>query len=260
MAISYRQLTPEIRQKIIDKFNRGMECKEITTKLGLSRRAVRRVLADAGINSKRRNRYTLNENYFDKIDTVEKSYFLGLMAADGCVTLTNYVVFESTEKSLTARFKTALQYDGETRVIYPAGGYQPHYRINFSSKKLATALREKGVIAGRTEAGICYLPSDDFLFAYLLGYFDGDGCAYVNKGRSGGKICIVGSKNFVEQLKQRTGIGTITDHVSGKVHYWNLYHRDHFQQFYDWVYQYPELGLERKRKNVETILESYQNG
>ena len=29
--------------------------------------------------------YQLNENYFETIDTREKAYFLGLLAADGCI-------------------------------------------------------------------------------------------------------------------------------------------------------------------------------
>ena len=28
--------------------------------------------------------YTLNENYFEQIDTQEKAYFLGFLWADGC--------------------------------------------------------------------------------------------------------------------------------------------------------------------------------
>ena len=50
MSISYRQLTPELRQQIIDAFNNRMECRQITEELGLSRRLTRRVLAEAGTN------------------------------------------------------------------------------------------------------------------------------------------------------------------------------------------------------------------
>ncbi|MEM9906077.1 MAG: LAGLIDADG family homing endonuclease [Cyanobacteria bacterium P01_D01_bin.44] len=260
MSISYRQLTPNLRNQIIAAFNNGMECLQITENFGLSNRSVRRVLADAGINSKRRNRYTLNEHYFDSINTPEKAYLLGLMAADGCVTTSNYVVFESTEKSLTTFAKTQLQYSGELRIIYPKGGYAPHYRINFSSQQLASALMQKGVIAGRMESGICYLPDDHFLPAYLLGYFDGDGCAYFNKHRSGGKICIVSSMEFAQQLANRLGMGIVSQHHHQKVYYWTIYHRNHIQRFYNLVYQYPGLGLERKRQNIETILGSYKRG
>lgn len=260
MSISYRQLTPELRQQIIDAFNNGMECRQITKELDLSRRLTRRVLAEAGINSKRRNRYTLNEGYFDVIDTSEKSYLLGLMAADGCVTDSNYVVLESTEKSLTALYKKAIQYSGDLRVIHPKGGYAPHYRINFSSKQMASALARQGVIAGRMESGIFYLPEDEFLPAYVLGYFDGDGCAYFNKKRSGGKICIVCSQPFAQQLAQRLGMGIVSQHHHKKVYYWTIYHRDHIQKFYDLVYRYPGLGLERKRQKIEMILGSNKRG
>ena len=237
-----------------------MECRQITEQLDLSRRLTRRVLAEAGINSKRRNRYTLNEQYFDEVDTSVKAYLLGLMAADGCVTQSNYVVFESTEKSLADLLKEEMQYSGDLRVIHPKGGYAPHYRINFSSKQMASALSRQGVVAGRMESGICYLPEDELLPAYVLGYFDGDGCAYLNKKRSGGKICIVCSEPFAEQLAQRLDMGIVSQHHHKRVYYWTIYHREHIQQFYDLVYQYPGLGLERKRQKIKMILGSYKRG
>lgn len=260
MAVSYRQLTNELRQQIIDAFNSGMECRQITENLDLSRRLTRRVLAEAGINSKRRNRYTLDEAYFNDINTAEKAYLLGLMAADGCVTTSNYVAFESTDKTLTAFCKEAMRYSGDLRVVYPTGGYAAHYRINFSSKQMASALSRQGVIAGRMETGLCYLPEDEFLPAYVLGYFDGDGCAYRSPKRSGGKVCIVCSQNFAEQLAKRLCMGIVSPHHYRKVYYWTIYHREQIQHFYNLVYQYPGLGLERKRQKIEAILGSYKRG
>ncbi|MEM1169631.1 MAG: hypothetical protein AAGJ08_11280 [Cyanobacteria bacterium P01_H01_bin.35] len=99
MGISYRQLTPQLKQQIVQAFEGGMECREIPDFLSVSKRSVPRVLEEVGINTKRKNRYSLDEACFDTIDSQKKAYLLGLMAADGCVTSTNYVVYESTELS-----------------------------------------------------------------------------------------------------------------------------------------------------------------
>lgn len=260
MAIDYRKLTDQHRQQIIDAFSSGMECRLIPPNLDIGDRAVVRILAEAGINTKRRNRYRLNESYFDCIDSPTKAYLLGLMAADGCVTTTNYVVLESIDEELLLLMQGQIEYSGKIRVIYPKGDYVPHYRINFSSKQMAQSLVAKGVFAGRGTSDICYFPETQYLAAYTLGYFDGDGCAYVNKGRSGGKVCIVGSLAVVTGFRDHLKMGVITQHVKRKVHHWNIYGRDDILRFYQLVYQYKGLGLARTKFKTEQILGSYSRG
>jgi hypothetical protein len=260
MVINYRQLTAQHKQQIIDAFSLGIECRNIPAYIGVSDRAVARVLAEADINTKRRNRYTLNESYFELIDSPTKAYLLSLMAADGCVTATNYVVFESIDQELVLLLKSQLDYSGKIRVLYPKGDYAPHYRINFSSQQLARSLVNKGVFAGRGNSDICYFPGSQYLAAYTLGYFDGDGCAYVSKGRSGGKVCIVGSLAVVTGFRDRLGMGMITQHIKRKVYYWNIYGRNDISRFYKLLYQYEGLGLARKKSKIEQILGSYKRG
>lgn len=260
MAISYSQLTPQHRQNIIQAFQQGMECRDIPSYLGVSERSVARVLAEAGINTKRKNRYTLNEGYFDVIDSQVKAYLLGLMGADGCVTSSNYVVFESTQQELVELLKAELQYTGEIRVIDPPGGYASHYRINFSSERLATALSRYAVVAGRGISGVYYFPESNYLGSYLLGYFDGDGCAYVNKNRSGGLVCIVGSLAFTRELAKQVNMGVVVAHHSKSVYYWRIYSRDNIQKFYQLIYNQESLGLKYKKNKIEQILGSYCRG
>jgi len=256
---NYKQLNPDQKQQIIAVFNQGMECRSIPGYLGVSERAVARVLKEAGVNTKRRNRYTLNESYFDVIDSQHKAYLLGLIAADGCVTASNYVALESVDPELTELLKTELQYSGKIRIIQPQN-YAPHHRINFSSQRMAHALYNYGIQPGRTFSGVYYFPEDQYLGAYILGYFDGDGCAYVNLGRSSGLVAIVGSFEFACELARRLGMGSVSEHHLRKVYYWRIYSRQHIKIFYNLIYQYPNLGLQRKKLKIEQILGSYKNG
>lgn len=259
MATPYSQLTLLQKQQIVDAFNRGMECRSISSTFRFSERAVPRVLAEAGINTKRKNRYFLNESYFDIIDSQVKAYLLGLMAADGCVTTKNYVAFESIDQELTELLKQELEYSGAIRVIKPQN-YAPHYRISFSSQQLATALGNLGVMAGRGSSGLYHFPASNYLASYVLGYFDGDGCAYVNPNRSGGLISIVGSYEFVSELARLLNMGIVKEHCSKSVYYWTIYSRKHIEYFYRFVYQYSGFGLQRKKQKIEKILGSYKRG
>lgn len=256
---SYNQLTLQQKQEIINAFNNGMECREIPNYVAVSGRAVARVLNEAGINTKRKNRYTLNESYFDVIDSQVKAYLLGLIAADGCVTKTNYVAFESIDKELTELLSSELQYSGKIRII-KRQDYALHYRINFSSQKISSALYRYDIITGRMFSGVYYFPNSEYLASYVLGYFDGDGCAYVNEGRSGGLVCIVCSFEFACELTRLLGMGSVEKHTLKKVYYWKIYSRENIEAFYKFIYKQPYLGLERKKKKIEKILGSYRRG
>lgn len=259
MLVNYREVSLQQKQQIIDAFNAGMECRNIHSYVGVSGRAVARVLNEAGINTKRKNRYTLNESYFDVVDSQVKAYLLGLIAADGCVTKTNYVAFESIDKELTELLSTELQYSGKIRIVKPQG-YAPHYRINFSSQRIASALCSYNIVTGRMFSGAYYFPESEYLASYVLGYFDGDGCAYVNEGRSGGLVCIVGSFEFTCELARRLDMGFVGEHVLKKAYYWRIYSRQNIEAFYNFVYNHPNLGLQRKKQKIEQILGSYRRG
>ncbi|PSB58524.1 endonuclease [Chamaesiphon polymorphus] len=259
MATGYLQLNTQQKQAILVAFQSGEECRSIPKILGVSGRSVARVLAEFGVNTKRRNRYTLNESYFDKIDTRIKAYLLGLMAADGCVTSKNYVVLESVDRELVELFARAIEYSGEIREI-DRSPHQPHFWINFSSQRLARSLHQWQIITDRMASDSYRFPTAEYLNPYVLGYFDGDGCAYPNKGRSGGLLCIVGSKNFAEELCQVMNMGVTIAHSHNVVYYWRIYSKTNIQKFYDLMYEDPNLGLARKKEKIEQILGSYHRG
>ena len=86
MTKNFSMLTQEEKNNIIQMFYDGKSKDEIIKEANVTRRTYPAVFKEAGINTKRRNKYTLNEDYFEKIDSQEKAYLLGLIASDGCVT------------------------------------------------------------------------------------------------------------------------------------------------------------------------------
>lgn len=105
-----------------------------------------------------------------------------------------------------------------------------------------------------------YFPDSNYLAAYVLGYFDGDGCAYVNPNRSGGSISIVGSYEFASELARLLNMGIVKEHQSKSVYYWTIYSRKNIERFYQFIYQYSGFGLQRKKKKIEQILGGYKRG
>lgn len=79
-----------------------MTCREIGNCLGRSVGSIRKHLPYLGL-SHSRYKYSFNDSYFNTIDTPEKAYWLGFIAADGCIIDTS--AGEGSQK----RVKIALQ-------------------------------------------------------------------------------------------------------------------------------------------------------
>ena len=99
------------------------------------------VILLATINSRKKNRYTVNESYFEKIDTERKAYWLGYLYADGFVGDEHYhnIVFSQKESDryIVEAFARDINFTGEIRIGAPGRGTfkngTPQAIVNFSS-------------------------------------------------------------------------------------------------------------------------------
>ena len=202
---NYNQLTDEDKESIVSLFMEGKQYSEIIEIVGTTRRAVPKVIREAGIQARRKNRYTLNEQYFDNIDTPEQSYWLGMVASDGCITETNYFAISLVDKDVLDKLKADLEYTGEVyQTTHVDDGYnrQPTYRINFSSKPLCDALRRIGIKECKS-LSFNEIPSaipKEFLRDFIRGYFDGDGSIFT------GKVSSTVKGKYYEYITWQAGI------------------------------------------------------
>ncbi len=250
----FDKLTIDDIRSIKELYFNKVSFKEISTQLEVSDRAVRRVLKEAGINTKRKNRYKLDEFYFSQIDTPVKAYLLGLFMADGCVAAHNYLAIQLIDLELLKLFQQELKYTGDIREVLDENLCHLAYRINFSSAQMAADLAAKNKVANTP---IQEIPLIDFVDAFILGYFDGDGCVYKNEDRSGGLISIVSSYVFCKSLQQYFQMGSVSEHESG-VFYWRLFGKVDIQEFFNSIYQF-DLGLSRKKILMSRLLKEYKN-
>lgn len=191
-------------------------------------------------------------DYFDSIDTAEKAYILGLMASDGNVHQ-GRVHFGLQEKDahLVAYVRDRLFPDA---VIYvdPEDGFRS---FAMTCHPMATTLATLGIVERKSR--ILKWPTGlpkAMLRPFLLGYYDGDGCAFVKiKGRyqypdwsvsSGSYEFIAKLKEYVEEstevmlqkIRQRKGKSLYEVAKSGRGAY--IINR--------WLHEGECLGLSRK--------------
>jgi hypothetical protein len=176
-----------------------------------------------------------------------------LIAADGCVTRTNYIALQLNDFELVNLFKNEIGYTGEIREVVRESR-SVAYRINFSSKKMAAVLRAYGIT---TNSQLECAPNGTDVDAFVYGYFDGDGCIHVSSGRSGGLISIVAGEAFCRWLSVHYERGSILAHRSG-MWYWRVFSKADFLWFRAKFEKY-EFGLVRKREKLIELLIGYKN-
>lgn len=203
--------------KIINMYKGGNSYQQISDELGISRATVGRVLHKNNVEIRTDHRsYTLNESFFEVIDSEIKAYFLGLLYADGFVGDGNWsnIVLVQKEEDLDIlyKFKEAIQFTGEIK-NEGKGGFENssvRYGIRFSSVKMANDLRAHGVFRNKSLT-MDELPSMGkwLMRHFIRGYFDGDGSIWFSNNTSNHKMADGGSKTYTYKKYGMSWIGTV---------------------------------------------------
>lgn len=149
-----------------------------------------------------KRKYQIKENYFDKIDTEEKAYFMGFFYADGYNSKNgSSLVISLNIKDIDILYRFSNMILGEEHVsIYDRGpkGKEAVFRIN--SKDLCHRFSELGCPNCKTYT--LEFPKwidDDLLRHFVRGYFDGDGSIILSSRQAK----ITSSKIFNSFLKEK---------------------------------------------------------
>lgn len=160
---------------------------------------------------KKRVKKFYNENFFEKIDTEEKAYFLGLIYSDGCLqhdsnkSLYNVnIKLHIKDKDILEKFIQCIS--GEMELW--KNKQRDMVELKLNGKKIVNDLEKMGVCPNKTFT-IDYPMIDENLERHFLrGYFDGDGCIRINTdkrdGSKRGDLRIVsGSINMLNKINER---------------------------------------------------------
>lgn len=227
------------------------------------------------LGMKKLSPYYYNKQYFYDINTPEKAYWLGFMAADGSVNYRphkrNYetcIKLKSTDINHLRKFNKALEGNVNATISKPRVAYfddqEPvetvSCQIRFYSKEFAEGLMKNGVITNKTYEGIT-IPklNDDLMWMYILGFYDGDGFISAPKDDEpyGYRVGICSADlNVLETFKifmeeQGLTVGNIsTDSLKPGAtvpnYKMDIRHRDSVQKFIDNTYKKSSVYLDRK--------------
>jgi intein-encoded DNA endonuclease-like protein len=267
--LPYNKLSQEIKDLIIKKYyeQKELEFIELADLLKVSERSIGRVLKEAGINNKRKNRYNLNENYFSSIDNQNKAYILGLLYADGFVgdSHFNNIVLSMKDKELVELVGKKIEFTGEVRKC-KKGGFENStegYVLNFSSEKMANNLREWGMFPNKSLV-LNELPKikEELYRHFIRGYFDGDGSIVLSQHSSyhkvGGQIkkyvypsyyfMLLGTKEFLLMIVDKMNLQyfRIDDTKTDAIKSLRVNAKCVFNSIFSYMYDDAEMYLQRK--------------
>jgi len=157
--------------------------KEILAK-GLCSFHYYRKLRGIPLNKPFGRKYSLDEHYFDVIDSPSKAYLLGILLADGCVwkhKLQNsyYCNLMTLDEELIKFLRTEL----DTNYPIKFNTLKRVYSITLCSKAMFFSLKNCGVIPNKTFHTIYPQNLNGFDRDFIRGYLDGDGFIAHERGK-----------------------------------------------------------------------------
>lgn len=214
-------------------------------------------------SSEVKRKYTLDEHFFDKIDTQNKAYILGFLYADGY----NNPINNSIVLSLSLEDKDTLE-----KIRKAIGTNKPLYDYSYVSnfdgkerkmtqlilcgKQISSALYNHGVVYNKTFSLQFPTLSEELYSHFIRGYFDGDGCFSIVKDDHKtlgyrGQCTIMSSTQFSEDLCKKLNSLDIHFHcnlVSQKENnrLIRTSDRKEIKKFFDYIYKDADLYMERK--------------
>ena len=185
---SWGKLPIEIVNNIITLYNSGNSTKNVSELLKVPYSTIIDTLKKHNIILRKRIRkYTLNENYFDIINSEDKAYFLGLLYADGNVVKNKdgyriSIGLQERDSYILDKFAHYCNFNGPILFVKKATErHQNQKLLQIYSKDLYSGARTQGLHDNKTFTLKFPTIDTQYIKHFIRGYFDGDGCVFIKK-------------------------------------------------------------------------------
>jgi len=262
---------PEIIDAWVALYEAGMSFAKIALQYGVNNHVVSDHLRERGIKTRPKGyhsrKYTVGyKDAFKSLDNEQSAYWFGFLSADGCVDKGRRVRLLIHKKDLNhlVAYKNFLKTDYP--ICYRKSDGHPS--LDVICRELAEDLTEKGCTPRKSLT--LQFPNEDvlpreFLWDYLRGVFDGDGCITTSKRADSPRSWhpmvsfATGSTLFAYSLATVLGDrfpSTVLAHPTSNHSAWNVrvVGYKNLEQLYPLFYDNATVWLPRKRVAFEEYL------
>lgn len=275
-----RSFSDNETKQIIQLYNDGLTSLKICTLFRTSKKTILDLLRNNNVlirpNGSVR-KYSLDEYYFNTIDTPNKAQILGMLFADGClVECNNSIQIQLSEKDkdyldfIKRELKTnkPLVEKKSKKFISPSNKREyirnKSFCLTIRSMTLYNSCLNLGLIS-RKSSSITKLPDIpiQFLKSFILGFFEGDGNVYYNKKCRVSRFNILCQENIGDEIikiiKEYTGVilqkrfwGKTKKHLN--LFYIETQKKRDIEILFEWLYKDSEFYMERKHHIFKNII------
>lgn len=264
-----------MENQVIEMYHGGMSAVKIAKELGVTSSKIYWILQKNNVkrrsNKDNSRKYNLEHDFFEKIDTEEKAYWLGFMYADGYLTLSKTgqklvgVTLSSEDKNHIEKFKESIS------ATYPVNVYVTpvefehgivtieYARLIMTSDKMFNDLERQGCFQHKSL--ILEYPSREqvpqsLIRHFLRGYIDGDGCYSDN-------IKILGTYEFLQGINNELGyFHKVSEHSSSSSlgdsnknsGYITIGGKEKMNHLVKWLYEDATIYMNRKYDNAMKLI------
>lgn len=278
------------KQLLKDYFKSSLGAIQIGKKYGLGSQALYLILRAYNLDGKKQSgsppKYHVNKDFFKKIDTKEKAYILGLLYADGNVHGKGITLcLQERDRHILKSISKILDFNGKLHFLPKRKKHhQNQYRLFLYNQDIANDLIKLGCVPAKSLILKFPTPkqvSNKFIRHFIRGYFDGDGCIYVNfknfykrtryNTSLKATISMVSTFSFLRKLKKvcknKLGINfSLTRKIKTDKRYPNnkitseivLTRRESVVKFCEWIYKDSDLFLARKHKKYKDFVKELE--
>jgi len=261
---------------IIKLYQNNMSIVGISNQYTTRKESIRKILKDNDIPKKRNfelynnegfvvnQKYSLDRDYFENIDSANKAYWLGFIFADGNVyfrkcagTLT--ITLQHSDISHLSMFLKCIKSNNIIKTV--THGEFKYCNLIVCNTKLCEDLTKLGCIPKKSLMLQSPKINNQFLVDFIRGYFDGDGCfSYYIKGNTKSFECnFLGTYNLMNYFKlflEENGIKASPIVQVENIYKIRITNRNNLKLFYDFIYSNNEnCYLERKFNKMKQYLE-----
>ena len=260
----------DTQEKIIQLYKSGLSLAEVGRQCFLTPYKIKKYLQKNNIPIRSRaqqNQLTnmqrakaVNHEYFQQIDSVNKAWLLGFIAADGAISNNRNAItikLSAIDVSILQQIKQELQIERNIFTSITNNGFEI-CSLEWSSQKQKQDLAKYGIVNNKT-----YLPmhlpkftNDNLILAFILGYFDGDGSITIRDGKypnDRGILCydyslyvqIRGTKDFLSGICNHLKIDTTHIHQNDSIPHLSFASKKDTYRFFQC---YKNLPFYYKRK------------
>jgi hypothetical protein len=214
-------------------------------------------------------KYFINDKYFDIIDSYEKAYFLGFIAADGCIHIRpkkSYrliIKLQAKDVEILKYIKHALSYNGPIRhQTKPFNGKMyDQVVLEIGNKYLIQSLVNLGITPRKSHTLLYPFIDESYNSSFIRGIFDGDGCLSVSMCNNNPSytVTIAGSENIIDKINEFSPIKGSKSFRDG-IYLFRIYGNLHIIKFMNWLYGIEGFKLNRKYNKYLELKSLYPNG